>query len=476
MAEETSRDDTVGRAGLTLQGVSEIQAALTEEGKVPEDLVLGFNSEDPQIKKASIIKIREILRKFSPSESVQPVIDTGLVPAIVSLLDSEDTTLQCEAAWIVANIASGTTQQTVQVINAGAIPRLIILSASPDAELADSAAWALANVLGDCAKLQDRVEEEGGVAALVKLVDRGEPGYEKVQRTAVWALFCYVNPRHSRKLSIKKIGHVLPCLARYIRETPVNEANMESIEYAVRALDRIQKHNPRRTDFVTTGVVPRLVKLLADSSSSITLQKGVLNCLGYVVSGSIPDADVAVDAGLLPGLFIPLEAKNEVLRRLALRAASNVAAGGHSQVCALLDSRLLKPVVRILMDDQESTICRREACSTISNLVMRIPGDAKLAQAIIEGRWIEALSAALLIPDRQAKELAVSGIANMLEWNLPQGLEADESPITMLRRASCPQNLRAVRDSRDVDDEDIKKSCQRLLTLFFPDCSRRTRV
>ncbi|KIO19962.1 hypothetical protein M407DRAFT_82079, partial [Tulasnella calospora MUT 4182] len=361
------------------------------------------------------------------------------------------------------------------VIDAGAIPRLIILSASPNADVADNAVWALGNVLGDSSRLRDRVEEEGGVATLAKLVDRREPGVEKVQRTAVWAIFCYLNPRPSRKLPIKK---VLPCLARYIQETPVNEANMESIEYAVQALDRIRQHHLQRTgtDFIATGVVPRLVKLLADSSSSIALQKQALRCLGYVVSGSDDDTDVAVDAGLLPGLLVPLESKNQDLCQLALLNASNVALGSHSQVYALLDSGLLKPVVRVLMDDQESTRCRREACWTISNLAKKVSGDAKVAQAFIEGRCVEALSAALLIPDRQVKGRAVCGITNVLEWKPPQGSEADESPITILRRASGPQNLRAVRDSRDVQDENIKRECQGLLTQYFPDCSRPARV
>ncbi|KIO26196.1 hypothetical protein M407DRAFT_24526 [Tulasnella calospora MUT 4182] len=102
---------------------------------------------------------------------------------------------------------------------------------------------------------------------------------------------------------------------------------------------------------------------------------------------------------------------------------------------ALLDSGLLKPVVRILMDDQESTICRREACWTISNLTEKISGDAKLAQAFIEECCVEALSTALLIPDPKVKEVAVFGITNVLEWKPPQGSEADESPSTILRRA-----------------------------------------
>ncbi|KIO32064.1 hypothetical protein M407DRAFT_67169, partial [Tulasnella calospora MUT 4182] len=421
------------------------------------------NSEDPQIKKASVIQIRKILGGLPPSESVQPVIDTGLVPDIVSLLDSEDTSLQREAAWIVTDIACGTTQQTELVIDAGAIPRLIILAASPNADVAENAVWALENIIEDSARLRDRVEEEGGLAALVKLVDRREPSFENVQRRAVRAIFCYACPWPSSKLPITRVRILF-------------YANMESIEYAVQTLDKIGDHGLQRTDFIGTGVVPRLVKLLTDPSSSITLQKEVLKCLGYLVSGSDDDTDVAVDAGLLPGLVVPLETKSRDLCYLALWNASNVAAGSDSQVHALLDSGLLMPVVHILMDHQQSFQCRREACWTISNLTKKVSGDATVAQALIEGRCVEALSAALLIPKAKAKELAVSGITNVLEWKPPQGSEADKSPLTILRSASGPQNLRSVRDSRDVNDPKIKRECQSLLTRYFPDCSRPARV
>ncbi|KIO18421.1 carbohydrate esterase family 4 protein [Tulasnella calospora MUT 4182] len=251
---------------------------------------------------------------------------------------------------------------------------------------------------------------------------------------------------------------------------------MDSIECAAEALDRLCKHHPQVTDLIATGVVPRLVKLLADSSSSINLQKRVLECLGYVISGSDDETDVAVDAGLLPGLLVALESKSEALCQSALWNASNVAAGSHSQVYALLDSGLLKPIVRILMDDQESTSSRREACWTILNLTKMVSGDAKVAQALTEGRCVEALSAALLIPDPKVKELAVSGITNVLEWKPPEGSEADEFALTILQSASGAQNLRAVRDSPHVYDENIKTRCQGLLTRYFPDCSRRARV
>ncbi|KAG8940393.1 Importin alpha subunit (Karyopherin alpha subunit) (Serine-rich RNA polymerase I suppressor protein) [Tulasnella sp. 424] len=475
MDEETLKGVTAELATLTLQDISGIKASLTKEGKVPSGLVLGFGSEDPEIRKIVVIKIRKILQKLPPSRFVQPVVDTGLVPDLVSLLDSDDKELQREAAWIVANIASGTTQQTEKVIDAGAIPKLVRLAVSPNEAISDDAVWALANIVGDSAVLRDRVEDEGGINALVTILNHADLGSTNTQRRAVWAISCYLQPWPSRRLPVTRVKHLLPCLVRYISKAPVDEANMESLEYAVLSLRRICDRHLERSDFIETEVVHRLVQLLADCSSSVTLKKQALECLGYLVGGDDKDTDVAMDAGLLPALSAALADGNQQVCELACWNASNIAAGNQRQVQAFLESGLLDQVVRILMDGQTYIICRREACWVISNLTEKIADDT-IGQTLIKGPCLEGLSAALLIPDRQAKERAVIGITSLLEWRGAQASEADSSALAAIRNASCPQNLRAVRDSRELQDIQLKKDCHDILTRYFPEYSRRARV
>ncbi|KAG8940394.1 Importin subunit alpha-4 [Tulasnella sp. 424] len=491
MDEETLKGATAELATPTLQEVSGINASLTEEGKVPSGLLLGFGSNDPEIRKRVVVKIRKTLQKLPSSRFVQAVVDTGLVPDLVSLLDSDDTELQGEAACIVANIASGTTQQTEKVIDAGAIPKLARLAASPNEDVSDNAlarlaaspnedvsdnaVWALANIAGDSAILRDRVEDEGGINALVTILNHEDLGPTNTQRSAVWAISCYLQPWPSRRLPVTRVKQLLPCLVRYILKTPVDEANMESLEYAVQSLERIYDHGLERSDVVKTEMFPRLAQLLADSSSSVPLQKQALKCFGYLVSGNEDDTDVAVNAGLLPALSVALAAGNQQVCEFACWTASNITAGNQRQVQAFLDSGLLEPVIRILMDAQNSTKTRREACWVLSNLTKKIFSH-KEGQSLIERRCPDGLAAALLIPDRQSKERAALGISNILKRTGSQGLEGDSSPLAILRSASCPQNLRAVRDSRELQDIKLKKDCHDILTRYFPEYSRRGRV
>ncbi|KAG9045567.1 hypothetical protein FS837_006080, partial [Tulasnella sp. UAMH 9824] len=274
-------------------------------------------------------------------------------------------------------------------------------------------------------------------------------------------------------------NHLVPCLARYVQKTRLDEATSEktkdSIVSAIQSLSRILDRGLKRSEVIETGVIPRLVQLLVDPSSSTTFQKRALKCVSYFL-GDDDDADAVIEAGLLPALLALIEAENQDICGMALDAAFTISTRNKSQVHAFLDCGLLKPVVRILLDDFSPTVRRREACRTVVNLSMRVSGDEEMGKAFMEGGGVASLSAALRIYDQKTKELAVSGITNLLQGQGSDGSQNRDSLLAAIRSSSGPQKLRAIRYSRGSQDHELKEACHTLLTRYFPEYSKRTRV
>lgn len=78
--------------------------------------------------------------------------------------------LQFEVAWVLTNIASGTTEQTQNVVKHGAIPKLVKLLKSESSIVAEQAVWALGNIAGDGPYARDRVLAHDALLFLLDLI------------------------------------------------------------------------------------------------------------------------------------------------------------------------------------------------------------------------------------------------------------------------------------------------------------------
>lgn len=93
---------------------------------------------------------------------------------------------QYECAWILTNIASGSSENTYSLVSVGAVPLLINLLKSPDVRVMEQAVWALGNIAGDGPKLRDIVLSNGIVPILNTLLERTiEVG---AKRNIIWTL------------------------------------------------------------------------------------------------------------------------------------------------------------------------------------------------------------------------------------------------------------------------------------------------
>jgi len=208
-----------------------------------------------------------------PNERIQLILDTGIAPRLISLLEMDATGILIPVVKTIGNIVSGDDTQTQYMLDNGIIVRLKAHLSSRNKTLRKETCWAISNILaGNKTQIQNCID--GDIFPII--INLLNDSSSKIRKEAIWCLYnASIGGTNNHVIylaqhgSLEALSHLLniqdPQLLITILDTFDNFLKVgETLRGSNNGL------NPYAHDFESYGAVTSLETLLEHKNSKIS--------------------------------------------------------------------------------------------------------------------------------------------------------------------------------------------------------------
>ena len=369
---------------------------------------------DADTVRLGVTRIRQLMCLEFPSP-LQEFCGRGGIEALVSLLGSQDSSVQFDAVWSLTNIATGSPADIDNVLAGGVVRNIVPMLQHPEERIRNQCAWCLGNLVGCGYRERDHVIANDAMPATLAAINGGacdanggQPQFENENigtvRSLTWlvAQMCRFKP----KPAMADVGMCLPTVRRLLEH-----ADAKVREDAAWAVSYISDGNfsVRGRAVIEAGVIPPLLAVFADGRESSMLP--CLRTFGNFCAEE-ESTNLVFEWGVPGQLLRFLESTMpRDLRKEACWILSNVLCGTPDQIRVVLDAGLVPPLVNNLGAPEFEV--RKEATWGVANLALKAPLD--VIRFLVETCGaIDALAHVMAAEEERACVLALEAIGPIL--------------------------------------------------------------
>lgn len=329
------------------------------------EYITAINSQDIFQQHYGIINIRKILCN-NKTQLIQEIIDQNAVPRIMEMaMNDSERHLQLEATWCLANLASGTSEQTNSLIQKNVIDVFIRLAASEYSQIAEQAIWGLGNISGDCLDFRFLVLKSKAPEVLLSVYKKYETNTTIITHiTWVFSNLCRIRGEK------ESYNPVLKMILETLVNTFVTQNHPDILEDCLMGFCKYVK-NKYIPIFCQIEFLQKLrqyyCSFFTNWQDNIIKLSAVHAIIGGVTSSEDIYTDMVIKVGFLGDLAKATNMNNETLLREICWICSNIAIGTDAQTTAFLtEPGLIDKIFEFAFREEEEL--SKEAVWTICNL------------------------------------------------------------------------------------------------------------
>ncbi|GAM28930.1 hypothetical protein SAMD00019534_121060, partial [Acytostelium subglobosum LB1] len=369
-------------------------------------------SEDEKVVFEAVKNVRVML-SFESAPPIQQIIEAGLVPRMIQLVQFGGTECQYEAGWALTNIASGNPQQTLVLVQSGAIPIFVEMLNSPIKKVAEQVLWCLGNIAGDSIDLRNLVLNNFAIENIIKLMHRNIQDVSLLRNVAwTFSNFCRGKPHPSKQ----HVDLFLPYLAKFLDATD-QDILVDTIWSFAFITDTTSDWLINAV--IELNVIPRIMKYLG-TNESVKLLVPSLRSVGNILSGNDVQTQYILNHGVIERFNELVTHPKANIRKEVVWSVSNITSGTRPQIQAIVDSGILKELTTRVIAKREQQDLLKEIMWALVNA--STGGSITQLEYLVNINTIQSLMVVLREQYASMYSLVLEGCANLLnqDTNLPQ--------------------------------------------------------